>query len=188
MKKLLISALLMGSVICACDDEPSRVEIEPYLALEGAVGISSRLVVAEGESGCTYIKGFDFEWGYRFALSVRVRHLRNPPADGSSIECDLERVESRTAVEPGTRFELSIPRGLHEEELATVVGGDCSSGLTFLPGGPRAKQLAFAGRAACDEFLASVRSDGPSRYTFEFDTPSAPLRAVAPGAADSSVP
>jgi hypothetical protein len=51
----------------------------------------------DGEFGRLYdeIHGFVYEPGYRYRLRVSKRAIRNPPADGSSIEFRLVRVVSK---------------------------------------------------------------------------------------------
>lgn len=44
------------------------------------------------------IEGFAYEPGYLYEILVHLRHVENPPADGSSIEYTLVRLVSKTAV------------------------------------------------------------------------------------------
>ena len=48
------------------------------------------------------IEGFAYEPGYLYEIVVHLRHIENPPADGSSVEYTLGRIVSKTAV-PATQ-------------------------------------------------------------------------------------
>jgi hypothetical protein len=47
------------------------------------------------------IEGFDWEPGYLYEITVFLRHVENPPADGSSIRYILIRIVSKTEVTLG---------------------------------------------------------------------------------------
>lgn len=54
------------------------------------------------------IAGFEYEWGYTYALQVRQTRIRNPPADGSSIKTTLLEVLSKEKVAPDVRFQIEL--------------------------------------------------------------------------------
>jgi hypothetical protein len=44
------------------------------------------------------IEGFAYEPGYLYEIVVHLRHIANPPADGSSVEYTLVQLVSKTGV------------------------------------------------------------------------------------------
>lgn len=83
------------------------------------------------------INGFNYEWGYVYELRVKKRTINNPPADGSSIEFDLEEIVSKTSVGSNLTFNLllkSSTRGIEglvennnsDFNLLNEQGIDCS--------------------------------------------------------------
>ncbi|MBC8616699.1 DUF4377 domain-containing protein [Parabacteroides faecis] len=42
------------------------------------------------------IEGFEYEQGYEYVIEVKIEHIENPPADGSSLKYSLIRVISKT--------------------------------------------------------------------------------------------
>lgn len=54
------------------------------------------------------IVGFNYQWGHRYLIRVRVQHVANPPADGSSEEKSLIEILSDESVPEGTPFSISL--------------------------------------------------------------------------------
>lgn len=52
------------------------------------------------------IEGFDYQWGYRYKLDVRVLPVLNPPADGSSTRYELVDIVEKRPVDD--EFELTL--------------------------------------------------------------------------------
>ena len=125
------------------------------------------------------INGFQFEWGYRMVLTIQERHIDNPPADASSIEYELVDVESRTPVEPGTRFDLLLVPTLTREQLANIVTGDCTRGFELFPRTFQRKQFSFDASVSCESFTQVLAAPAPDMLRFEFVTPDQPLELVA---------
>ena len=78
------------------------LHIEPYRKTCWGVG-KRKCLVANGQLFYDHIRGFKFQPGYRYKLKVRVTDLsRIPgyviPADGSSLQYDLVRIQKRQAV------------------------------------------------------------------------------------------
>ena len=137
MKKLLLFLLLpfmLGS--CECDDA-SRTEIWTVASEKGVAGIASgfghvpayilkKRVSASWEASAESIAGFTFERGYETVLRVRIDSIANPPADGPSRRCTLEKQLSRTraacAVDPmtfSTEYELLVASVLADADPET---------------------------------------------------------------------
>lgn len=110
-------------------------------------------------------RGFEFEWGVTKRIVVEERTIENPPADGSSIERTLVRVEVRTIDPADSLFTLIVPGeattspapGLHtldfaQESFRCAGGPDCD-GLAAALAGPDAVEVTLVlGAAAADPF------------------------------------
>ena len=108
-----ILSLLALLLLTACDPgvlpPPSQLEpgeramtlyVEAHTVECRGEGITRCMLVREsptGTWGYFYggIEGFDHQPGYRYTLSVAVRDVPNPPADGSSRAYRLLRVVQR---------------------------------------------------------------------------------------------
>jgi hypothetical protein len=53
-------------------------------------------------------RGFEYEWGYLYAIEVEERELSEVPADASSISRTLREVISKERVEAGTAFDMIL--------------------------------------------------------------------------------
>ncbi len=57
------------------------------------------------------IQGFVYEWGFDYEVRVRWRGVENPPADAPSRVYELESLNSKTPVPPGTLFDFTLRYG-----------------------------------------------------------------------------
>lgn len=109
----ILSTLALVSSLAACSS-PTEVEFERVLTLQVAAakvtcqqwfGPSECLQVRSSAAApwaptSVNIEGFVYEPGFEYELRVIEVTLRNPPADGSSIEYRLVRVLKRVPVPP----------------------------------------------------------------------------------------
>jgi hypothetical protein len=65
--------------------------IEPYMKLSNDAFFMSLTLVSDNPYG-DYVKGFDFEWGYRYQLKVKETIFANPPQDISNRTFELIEV------------------------------------------------------------------------------------------------
>ena len=78
------------------------------------------------------IEGFDFEWGYRYDLDVRVEEIANPPADGSSLRYRLIDEVARTRIAFPEEVSVWVPAtDVHFEPLSATQFR-ISDGQTFI--------------------------------------------------------
>jgi hypothetical protein len=174
-----LGAVLLSCLACACGDDTSRVELLPYLGYcVGLGGVSPCPRTVDGDL-FDPIEGFEFEWGYQTELRILTRHIEHPPADGSSLEYYLVDVLSRTAVKPGTRFELGFYAMLLPEDLSRLVAGDCAGGYELFPDSSQEKQFSLEDSSVCESFEQFIPRQVSRTLSFEFDTPEAPLTLVA---------
>lgn len=110
--RVRLTLLLLVPGLAGCDpfggDDILTLEVaEVRLPCIGLIPQECLLVRSRPtqEFGLFYsgIEGFDYESGYRYLVRVSRHRLRNPPADGSSIEYRLIRIESR---DPSPRGDL----------------------------------------------------------------------------------
>lgn len=104
---LVLAMLALG----ACQEE--TLQIEPYKTVCEGVGVQSCLLSQEAGSmqkSLEYeeIEGFDYQWGHRYSIRVRVSSVNNPPADASSIKKSLVSVLSDEVVPAGTPFTIPL--------------------------------------------------------------------------------
>jgi hypothetical protein len=88
------------------------VKLEPYKSVTNGAFFQ---VITLKSNNCyvEYLDGFDFEWGYTYQIKLKETHLKNPPADGSSISYELIEVISKTKVPESYQFNLLITRDLY---------------------------------------------------------------------------
>ena len=69
--------------------------IEPYMKLSNGAFFMSLTLVSDNPY-VDYVKGFDFEWGYRYQLKVKETIFANPPQDVSDRTFELIEVVLQT--------------------------------------------------------------------------------------------
>jgi hypothetical protein len=84
------------------------------------------LELTNGKMDMDFIEGFDYEPGYIYLLTINVRKVNNPPADGSATETRLIKVNSKVKIADGTTFELP----LSIRKIQTV-SGNSATGFKF---------------------------------------------------------
>ena len=111
MKKLRFLLLLLPLVLGSCDDDESRVETWTVASEKGVAGIfmgfghvPAYIVKtapdAEWRTFSGSIANFTFEKGYQTEMLVRIDPIPNPPADGPERRYTMERLISRTRMQP----------------------------------------------------------------------------------------
>jgi hypothetical protein len=90
-----------GSILGGGSDVVTLEVAEALVPCMALVPRECMLVRQPGAAEYTFfyddIEGFNWEPGFRYRLRVERRQVRNPPADGSSLEYRLVRLEQRTA-------------------------------------------------------------------------------------------
>ncbi len=106
------------------------VGIAPWLCM----GIQQQDKVGSEEWDRIYqgIKDFDYELGFIYNLKVKTKQIKNPPADGSSIEYHLEKVISKDKVSMATRFSLGLTLSYSGGLVEYFIQGDVENGFTIL--------------------------------------------------------
>ena len=92
------------------------ITIEPYKKLSNGAFFTSLTLVSDNPY-VEYVKGFDFECGYRYQLKVKETIYANPPQDVSDRDYELIEVALQTLAYQDfemiliNEFYLSEPRG-----------------------------------------------------------------------------
>lgn len=131
MNRRLSVAALVGCAL-SCDlvqlggPDTRTLEVQHHLAECRGEAIALCMLVRESGDepfGAFFgaIEGFDYEWGYRYALEVEERPVDNPPADGLSIRTSLRTMMTREQVAAGTSFDLALTPG--DGRVAEVAPG-----------------------------------------------------------------
>ncbi len=90
-----------------------EIQVNHYkVPCQGLARTTCLLVRNTGETQWQFyysdIAGFDFEWGYEYQLNILESEIENPPADGSSLQWDLEKQVSKIEVARESSFELAL--------------------------------------------------------------------------------
>lgn len=110
---LLLSSLFVMS--CGDSNESKNESIELLSYKAPCFGVAQKLCLIEydrSNASQSYfydsIDGFDFVWGHRYQLSVKVTELSNPPTDGSSLKYELQQIVSDIEDAIGTNYEYEL--------------------------------------------------------------------------------
>lgn len=90
------------------------ITIEPYLVFENYEHFK-RLVLVSKDSKAEYIKGFKFEWGFKYKLKVKATELSPELSDGTKYDFELDKIISKTRASESTNFKLFIDPHLYYE-------------------------------------------------------------------------
>lgn len=118
-----LSAIILISFLCfSCGGssgeeevitpQVNTIDIELASYRRPCVGVSQQLckvqIEINGDFSNFYseIKGFDFEWGKSYKLRISNTAVPNPPADGSSIEYELQSILSVSEDAPGWLYQF----------------------------------------------------------------------------------
>jgi hypothetical protein len=115
-----IALLLICILIVSCGgNSPSEIEeieeIEFMSHKYPCFGMFQRLCLitinADADADGNFynsIEGFNFVWGHSYNLSAIATEIKNPPADGSSIEYVLKEITSDIEDDIGTTYEYRL--------------------------------------------------------------------------------
>lgn len=167
MKNILF---IIISILCfSCSNqnfEMINMRINHYQDV--AIGLSPQLVylVQEGEHIGTdnwnyfynHIEGFSYESGYIYNLSVKKIPIENPPADGSSMQYELQEIISKEKVSNDTSFEVTlIPEGGNRSAYVT---GNEDTGFELLD------LLVIDCHNLCSELSSALEAGSPLTGVF----------------------
>jgi hypothetical protein len=115
MKLLSLLTFVLLSLSSVAQDKKSTIEVDvqAYKDLSYGAFFKSLTLHSDAERGLEYISGFDFEWGYVYKLKVRKTILQSPPEDASNTTYELIKVISKTPVDEGYEFKLSVERDVY---------------------------------------------------------------------------
>lgn len=134
--------LLVSLTLFSCkDDEVDIVNLRINYHQQSAVGVAPTLVLLtqEGDKIGTEdwkyhysgIKGFDYEWGYVYDLIIRKKQIKNPLADGSSVEYIFDKLISKIPADENDSFDL-ILKSKNKGIVPAVIIGDAAAGFVLM--------------------------------------------------------
>ncbi len=141
MKNLLIILASLLFISCNEDDETTSVTLRVDHYKQTAVGVDKTLVLLVQENKkvgtddwnflYSDIQGFEYEMGYVYDLIVIKHIVRNPPADGSSVQYSLKEINSKVKVGESTLFEIEL-KSESKISPSSFVSGDLETGYSLL--------------------------------------------------------
>ncbi len=106
MRLLLLIFLSTIQNAMAQNVEIKTITVETYMSTQNYEHFK-RMVLNSSDSQAQYIEGFDFDWGYRYTLSVK-RIKIGPLSDGTMYEFSHIETLSKTKVADSLTFVLSV--------------------------------------------------------------------------------
>ncbi len=131
MKTLVIS-LLMLIAAKSCDDTKHIYVADHLVDCEGVAPQKCMLVkdkiVDDWTTFYDQIEGFDYEEGYEYLLNVKIKTIKNPPADGSSLKYTLVEVfEKKKTEKPITlnnKWKVISMKGVEDLQINPTIQFD----------------------------------------------------------------
>jgi len=80
--------------------------------------------MGQGHTFYDAIQGFEYQWGHETTMEVRTEKVKNPPADGSSIDYFLVKVISDIQVPNGTEFNIRMEKEGDDYPFAKMIEKD----------------------------------------------------------------
>lgn len=115
---LCVSALAFGGA-CVDSAREETITVDHYKST--CTGLGPLLCMnVDGQLQYDGIVGFQFEWGYRYRLRVKIETIDNPPADASSQRVTLVEQLEKTRVPEGTEFSLRVYGNAYVKPGATT--------------------------------------------------------------------
>jgi len=154
--KIGLLGFLMVFYNCSKEEEQTvQIRINHYQNVGFAVGPVLTFLVQEGKAIGTNswsnfyssIEGFDYEAGYTYMLSVKIKHIDNPPADASSYAYRLEEIISKEKVTEETLFAVNL-----KLEGQSFIALDANSAYTIL------NQIPVDCHALCSELNENIEN------------------------------
>lgn len=107
MKQILVALIFLPLFSIGQKISFQTITIEPYLSLQNYEHFK-RLVLNSNNSNVEHIDNFDFEWGFKYQLKVKVNELTSELSDGTKYEFSLDQLISKTKISDSTEFKLFI--------------------------------------------------------------------------------
>lgn len=98
------------------DVQTKTVSIQPYKSLQNYEHFR-RMVLECDDDWVEYIDGFDYEWGYTYALEIEETRLASDLSDGTRYEHKLLREISKTPAPDSLEFRLYLSGQVYYYDL-----------------------------------------------------------------------
>lgn len=119
MKHLLTVLSCTALLVTSCDtDDDTRImeytinhHLRPTQAFIPTMGLMAKPLgstTKDWSSIIGEIEGFEFDWGFQYLIAVLVTPIKKPPQDGASTKLTLLEEISKTPVDAGTTFDITL--------------------------------------------------------------------------------
>ncbi len=131
MKTLVISLLILIAAK-SCDDTKHIYVADHLVDCEGVSPQKCMLIkdkiVDDWTTFYDQIEGFDYEEGYEYLLNVKIKTIKNPPADGSTLKYTLVEVfEKKKTEKPVTlnnKWKVISMKGIEDLQINPTIQFD----------------------------------------------------------------
>ena len=131
MKTLVISLLILIAAK-SCDDTKHIYVADHLVDYEGVSPQKCMLIkdkiVDDWTTFYDQIEGFDYEEGYEYLLNVKIKTIKNPPADGSTLKYTLVEVfEKKKTEKPVTlnnKWKVISMKGIEDLQINPTIQFD----------------------------------------------------------------
>lgn len=131
MKTIIIS-LLMLIAVKSCDDTKHIYIADHLVNCEGVAPQKCMLIkekiVDDWTTFYDQIEGFDYEEGYEYLLNVKIKKIKNPPADGSSLKYTLievfEKKKTEKPITLNNKWKVIYMKGVEDLQINPTIQFD----------------------------------------------------------------
>jgi len=150
MKPLIIILLLSLTSVKSCD-ETKHIYVADHLADCTGVGpqkcmLIKEKIVDEWTTFYDQIEGFEYEEGYEYLLNVKIKTIKNPPADGSSLKYTLvevfEKKKTEKQITLNNKWKVITMNGVDDLKISPTIQFD-------------ANEKKLSGFAGCNSYFGS---------------------------------
>ena len=161
MKPLIFILLLSLTTAKSCDETKHIYVADHLVDCDGAGPQKCMLIkekiVDDWANFYDQIEGFDYEEGYEYLLNVKIKTIKNPPADGSSLKYTLvevfEKKKTEKQITLNNKWKVITMNGVEDLKINPTIQFDANekklSGFAgcnnyFGTYDPESKQLDFS--------------------------------------------
>jgi hypothetical protein len=108
----LVFLATLGVSALAQKNEIYIIAPERHSCMGEARHLCMKYTLENGESHTFYdgIAGFEYQWGHEVTIEVKSKKVKNPPADGSSVDYFLVKTISDVQVPNGSEFDIRMEK------------------------------------------------------------------------------
>jgi len=150
MKPLIFILLLSLTSAKSCDETKHIYVADHLVDCDGAGPQKCMLIkekiVDDWTNFYDQIEGFDYEEGYEYLLNVKIKTIKNPPADGSSLKYTLvevfEKKKTEKQITLNNKWKVITMNGVEDLKINPTIQFD-------------ADEKKLSGFAGCNNYFGS---------------------------------